>query len=539
MADVDTANVCTQIIHSHFGRFTSTVASTLLNRGRLSFPQLVRYSRLKPRTVRAAILVLVQHNILWHATSEDEGEVFEVNIDECLTRLRFGRYVWLAEQRFGMPGAGIVELLLDHGKLRPPDIMSHLAPQGSKDSTVYAQALHKLVTSCYLKPSTVLSHISPRDKRISYEAEEKAKIPGFPTAKELRQAREAAAGRLKREEDEAEKIGLKRKSQASSRPSKRVKVLDDNVVDNNIYFRVNYDKFNVHIRNKLIEAAARERFNDGAAQVLRAALKATESDQKTLAEIRSVSTTAANIAMNLEDDHGLKSGIVLNSRKPKDITLVKAYLSMLAFVDNPTPAGKAASFVSFTGSKIYVEFEIIATRLRRRVLEAVTRERHGDDGVRVLRLLLDSGKVDEKQVSKLAMIAPKDVRPLLSAMSAESLISIQEVPKSADRNPTRMFYLWYVDLSKACSVLLGNLYKTLYNINVRKQTETEEASVKAVLEKRERSDVSQDEGLLTRNERETLREWESRIEKLTVLEARVEEVVFILKDLDGIGPSLL
>ena len=46
------------------------------------------------------------------------------------------------------------------------------------------------------------------------------------------------------------------------------------------------------------------------------------------------------------------------------------------------------------------------------------------------------------QISKLTMIAPKDVRPLLSAMSAESLISIQEVPKSADRNPTRMFYLW-------------------------------------------------------------------------------------------------
>jgi DNA-directed RNA polymerase III subunit RPC3 len=110
------------------------------------------------------------------------------------------------------------------------------------------------------------------------------------------------------------------------------------------------------------------------------------------------STTAANISMHLEDDHTLKSGVVLNTRKPKDIALVKAYLSMLAFVDNPTPAGKAASFVSFTGSKVYVEFEIIATRLRRRVLEAVTRERHGDEGVRVLRLLLDCGKADEKQV---------------------------------------------------------------------------------------------------------------------------------------------
>jgi DNA-directed RNA polymerase III subunit RPC3 len=41
------------------------------------------------------------------------------------------------------------------------------------------------------------------------------------------------------------------------------------------------------------------------------------------------------------------------------------------------------------------------------------------------------------------MLAPKDVRPLLVALSADSLISTQEVPKSADRNPARTFYLWY------------------------------------------------------------------------------------------------
>jgi len=211
----------------------------------------VRYSQLKPRTVRAAILVLVQHNVLWHATSEDEGEVFEVNIDECLTRLRFGRYVWFAEQRFGtpvclrhtlLPVDAIDSSVLDDRCSRVPELFSFFStmesfahqilcrtwpPRAQKvrasrchpyvrsltpllfsDSTVYTQALHKLVTSCYLKPSTVLSHISPRDKRISYEAEEKAKINGFPTAKELRQAREVAEGRLKREEDEAEKVGM-------------------------------------------------------------------------------------------------------------------------------------------------------------------------------------------------------------------------------------------------------------------------------------------------------------------------------------------
>jgi DNA-directed RNA polymerase III subunit RPC3 len=59
-----------------------------------------------------------------------------------------------------------------------------------------------------LKPSTILSHLSPRDKAIQYEAEEKRKIVGFPTAKEMRQAKEVAQARLKREEEEAEKVGL-------------------------------------------------------------------------------------------------------------------------------------------------------------------------------------------------------------------------------------------------------------------------------------------------------------------------------------------
>jgi len=74
----------------------------------------------------------------------------------------------------------------------------------------YKQVLLKLVSASYLKPSTILSHLSPRDKCIQYEAEEKRKIIGFPTAKELREAKEVAQARLKREEEEAEQVGLVR-----------------------------------------------------------------------------------------------------------------------------------------------------------------------------------------------------------------------------------------------------------------------------------------------------------------------------------------
>lgn len=78
---------------------------------------------------------------------------------------------------------------------------------------------------------------------------------------------------------------------------------------------------------------------------------------------------------------------------------------------------------------------------------------------------------------------------------------------------------------------MGSLYKTLFNISVRRQAEQEEQVVRAVLEKRERTDVAQDENLLSRREREIIMEWEKKREKLNVLEMRVEEAVFILRDL--------
>jgi DNA-directed RNA polymerase III subunit RPC3 len=64
----------------------------------------------------------------------------------------------------------------------------------------------------------------------------------------------------------------------------------------------------------------------------------------------------------------------------------------------------------------------------------------------------------------------------------------------------------------------------------RRRAEREISDVSSVLEKSERSDVSQDESLLTRLERDLLKEWQTKQTKLGVLEMRVEEIIFLLKD---------
>jgi DNA-directed RNA polymerase III subunit RPC3 len=174
MADADTCRLCVQIVRSHFGPLAAVsfytafhqvyglpmcfqnVASALLTRGRLSLAQLTRYTKMKPRSVRAAILVLVQHNILWHSNTEEEGEMLEFNTLDCLMRLRFGRFVWQAEQLFGpsvrhfllfvaevaygmsCQGAEIVQLILDHGKLQPPDLISKLSIYNPKSAELFS-----------------------------------------------------------------------------------------------------------------------------------------------------------------------------------------------------------------------------------------------------------------------------------------------------------------------------------------------------------------------------------------------------------------
>ena len=78
---------------------------------------------------------------------------------------------------------------------------------------------------------------------------------------------------------------------------------------------------------------------------------------------------------------------------------------------------------------------------------------------------------------------------------------------------------------------MEDVFKTLYNISARRRAEREVPEVKTVLDKASRTDVQQDQSLLTRMEREALKDWEEKEQKLTVLENRVEELVFLLRDL--------
>lgn len=107
-----------------------------------------------------------------------------------------------------------------------------------------------------------------------------------------------------------------------------------------------------------------------------------------------------NISVRIPEDEDLSRGLYYPPKhKPSHGELLKEYLGMLSSADNPSPSGKAASFISLSGSKVQVEFDVVHRRLQLQALETACRNRHGNEGVRVMRLLLETGKMDEKQVN--------------------------------------------------------------------------------------------------------------------------------------------
>ena len=111
--------------------------------------------------------------------------------------------------------------------------------------------------------------------------------------------------------------------------------------------------------------------------------------------------SVTNIASHVHDDNDISTGLVYGTgKKPSVMSMMKEYLGILAMADNPTPVGRASSFISFVGNsgKVQVEFEIIGKRLRRRAYEGLVRERYGDDAVRITRFLLSTGKMNGDQV---------------------------------------------------------------------------------------------------------------------------------------------
>ncbi|KAH0610892.1 uncharacterized protein H6S33_011319 [Morchella sextelata] len=213
------------------------------------------------------------------------------------------------------------------------------------------------------------------------------------------------------------------------------------------------------------------------------------------------------------------------SKKKKRMAIIKQHLQLLAedsfkFLKHESTRGMGEWSINYKElGKLIKQLEV----------EKVVEERFGSMGTRLLRIVKDKGKLDEKQIANIALLKQKEIRATLSGLHEAGHLELQEVPKTATPQVSRMFFLWFYDFERAKNALIGDVYKAMARCIQR--TNTERDKRKSLLEKWERTDVqANQEEYLTTGEKRELEIWSTREEKLLAQLMRLDRIVMIMRD---------
>lgn len=184
-------SLCEHILMQDFGSAVGLVGSVLLSRGRLSYSTLLRLvpRTLSQRVVMASILVLVQHNCLYHFLDEEDGqEYFETNLAEILQRRKFGTYLSLSRELWGKRGLDIVSRVLVEGKIQLATLIAD-CEAANRSPLEYKQSvklIYDLLDCGVLRVTTRANQTSTNDQDMQYEKQLLRALPGPPGPKDLR-----------------------------------------------------------------------------------------------------------------------------------------------------------------------------------------------------------------------------------------------------------------------------------------------------------------------------------------------------------------
>jgi len=643
--------LCEHIIFQHFGAAVGLVASILLARGRLSYETLLRLvpRTLNQRTVQASILVLVQHNCLYHVLDEEEGlEYFEMNVPEILERRKIGTYLALTREYWDKTAAEVVNAVISDGKIRLSSLVEDLTsgPSTSSKSAnalryrTVVKAVYDLLVAEILRPVSRTDQTSASDQDLQFEKQLMRKLNGPAAAKELReinrqvverrieldsqtpdwgQDTDAYADLLAEMEEDARDDGAaawqdadersnvndskKRKGGVAARhdfaKSKKLSL----PFDGTKYVRVMYAPFHVRTRNELLVRAVRAQRGGAAAVLVQGMLSETLKLQKSLHQETTDHISSARLVEpanrrspsrktiplpgtgvtqtnghygDVHEQHAYYTlfpgapipatlGLEptgrwhLEAKEPHD--LVNEMLHLLHSTADSRPKLEALSdqhkrfaiapdelranswlhcsdtaaaqhdYPHVLNSRVSwaVDFAMAHDTLKLGLVETYVRKRFGKEALRVWRIVNDKGKLEEKHIAKTAMLPTKDVRELVVALSSAGFLRQQEVPRTADRNPSRTFFLWFVSREGCYQLLLAQLYETLVNLLVRQEEEL--LRNRALLRRNERRDVRENRGLLDKGDQEELKLLDWKIESLRVSMERVDKDLFILETL--------
>ncbi|KAJ5381054.1 DNA-directed RNA polymerase III subunit rpc3 [Penicillium cataractarum] len=649
------AELCALLIEDQFGELFARIFTTLQRYERLPLPRLKFYSRLTDRQLHHGLVAMIQHHLVYHFTSLEDGNTYyAANPQAAYYLVRSGKIIQLVESRLGEYAARVMEtiLYLGHAPITHLETLPDLRylksettngvvkdeeqeeqqveeqeeeaqdfDQQAEEETNgtngnHAEEVHQKPAPLHSTLKALASHgYILRVKDAHFQSPEDNYIEAHKAAsnrsdiKLLKGKRLTEELLLKTEEILRERTdgdlseawmvngmprGVKRKfANGTSESASKWPQTDQNGANGNhadedeendwsededgfdnipmepgLVLRVNYEKLDVALRNARFVEMAEHNALPATAEVYETLLRRIEYVTKrcrdtteipregeegeqfslpieTYKIVNDVDPTLdlsscmgplhpASEPLNRRGKRPLENGVNGDHHDDEednaDNEISRAYeINQHLQLLEQAPHNLASHVRLSDGIKWRVGFRGLARKLRHLELERLVEMRYGDVALRVLRVLHAKGKLDEKRLQEISLLPFKDLRQTLASMQTGGFVDLQEVPKDAQRQPSKTIFLWYFDPDRVCSSVLEDTYKamsrTLQRIKFERNLRRD------FLDKTERSDVKgNEEKWLSEGELEQLQRWRDMEAILLGVVSRLDDMVAVFRD---------
>ncbi|KAG5438192.1 hypothetical protein PCANB_003043 [Pneumocystis canis] len=580
--------LCQLIIDDFFGPIVSTTVNVLLFHGRLSLAEICKISKLHPKYVKKALVVLIQHHFVLFSTTFDgfcELTYYEVIWREILNLLRYGKEILIVSQKVSDQAAEILKYIHYHGKVKIHNLYSVFCPLKNRNSKAYTSiqsTLTLLLQQKYLR--VVLPHQINPDydlaNQLKNEELEKLRFFGMGEIKKNKEALKSVKKRLQilKDEEMDPNLGLKKKDTNSNEQKiKRQKKANElsYIIDEKAIVRVNHEKFVNICRDADLVHLVENRIGKVTAQVYQHILQQLEiqsnnccQEADTITTISLLETLPGEIdlsktfvsisdyeiestknilkdtfSVNIFYSYKISDNIIANMAKLSyesewdDINKIQDlnYKERLKHIIQhlETLSKDSYPFLLKVETKHFgkwrIDYKKMSHLLQELQYEKVIEHKFGYIATRLLRIIREKGKVDEKQLASIAFLKQQSIRPILMGLTEVGALDIQEISRRSERQSSSVFFLWFHKFNRAKSILIDSIYQEISHCHRHLKNELKQRQ--KLLIKIERTDVQKNEKeLLPLNEQQELKYIRTMEEKILIQISHLDRIIMVLRD---------
>ncbi|XP_063831985.1 DNA-directed RNA polymerase III subunit RPC3 [Ostrinia nubilalis] len=299
-------------------------------------------------------------------------------------------------------------------------------------------------------------------------------------------------------------------------------------VNDNVYWRINYDRFHQDFRDEIMIKAITRRIDENAGELMKFLLQ-----QMYLTSSPWAPESNPTSALDLKE---------CCRRVASERPLLHQHFDQYLKVLEDSGAGFVRRCGEAGGGQLVVRARRAAAQLVGSLVEHAVQERLGSKAARIFRLIRAKKYIGEEDIQKHAMLPNKECKELTYKLLEEHFISVQPMRKAASAGGmAKAIYLYHVDLHDVAHSTAQMCYAALHNTArrgaherrqharlLRKQRRVRTIVHGMRLRHEPQQHIDDVEETLTPPERASLASVEARLKQLATAELELDRALFIL-----------